>query len=67
MSPVLKIIRHRRGAPWSEDDDRRLMEIGNLAPKTIADTMGRTWPACYKRLLYLRAAGRPDQLTTRPD
>lgn len=67
MSPMLKIIRHRRGAPWSEEDDRRLMEIGHLAPKLIADMMGRTWPACYKRLSYLRAGSRLDQSASQRD
>lgn len=54
MSPILKIIRRRRGAPWSEEDDRRLMDVGHLPPKVVADTMGRSWLACRRRLAYLR-------------
>jgi hypothetical protein len=46
--------RRRRGAPWSEEDDTRLLEIGQLPPKTIADLMGRSWLACRRRLKYLR-------------
>jgi hypothetical protein len=46
--------RRRRGAPWSEQDDTRLLEIGHLPPKTIADLMGRSWLACRNRLVYLR-------------
>jgi hypothetical protein len=46
--------RRRRGAPWSEQDDTRLLEIGHLPPKTIADLMGRSWLACRRRLVYLR-------------
>ena len=46
--------RLRRGAPWSEEDDTQLLEIGHLPPKTIADLMGRSWLACRRRLVYLR-------------
>ena len=46
--------RRRRGAPWSEEDDTQLLEIGHLPPKTIADLMGRSWLACRRRLVYLR-------------
>lgn len=49
--------RQRQGAPWTEADDQRLLTIAHLPPRTIADTMRRTWLACRRRLVYLRASG----------
>jgi len=49
--------RQRRGAPWSEDEDARLLAIAHLPPRAIADAMRRSWLACRRRLAYLRADG----------
>lgn len=52
-------IRHheRRGAPWTEEEDVRLLGIAHLPPRAIADLMRRSWLACRRRLIYLRANG----------
>jgi hypothetical protein len=52
--------RQRRGAPWTEAEDQRLLAIASLPPRIIADTMRRTWLACRRRLVYLRASGEPE-------
>ena len=49
--------RRRRGAPWTEAEDQRLLTIAHLPPRAIADTMRRTWLACRRRLVYLRVSG----------
>jgi hypothetical protein len=49
--------RQRRGAPWTEAEDQRLLAIAHLPPRAIADTMRRSWLACRRRLVYLRASG----------
>ena len=49
--------RDRRGAPWTEEDDERLLAIAHLPPRAIADLMRRSWLACRRRLSYLRADG----------
>ena len=48
---------NRRGAPWTEAEDERLLAISHLPPKLIADTMRRSWLACRRRLAYLRSPG----------
>ncbi len=50
--------RERRGAPWSEQDDDRLLGIAHLPPIVVAQMMERSWHACRRRLAYLRANGR---------
>jgi hypothetical protein len=50
-------VRQRRGAPWTEEEELRLLAIAHLPPRTIADTMRRSWLACRRRLVYLRASG----------
>ena len=57
--PVKTRIRNRarRGAPWTEEEDRRLLAIAHLPPRAIADRMRRSWLACRRRLTYLRADG----------
>ncbi len=49
--------RQRRGAPWTEEEDERLIANAHLPPRAIADTMRRTWLACRRRLIYLRTSG----------
>ncbi len=49
--------RERRGAPWSEQDDDRLLSIAHLPPIAVARMMQRSWHACRRRLAYLRATG----------
>ena len=49
--------RKRRGAPWSEQDDDRLLGIAHLPPSIVARMMQRSWHACRRRLAYLRANG----------
>ncbi len=49
--------RQRRGAPWTEEEDARLLAIANLPPRVVADLMRRSWLACRRRLAYLRAEG----------
>ncbi len=49
--------RQRRGAPWTEEEDERLLAIAHLPPRVIADLMRRSWLACWRRLTYLRADG----------
>jgi hypothetical protein len=57
--PVMTRIRNRqrRGAPWTEEEDQRLLTIAHLPPRAIADRMRRSWLACRRRLIYLRADG----------
>lgn len=50
--------RQRRGAPWTEAEDQRLLAIANLPPRAIADTMRRSWLAYRRRLVYLRRTAR---------
>ena len=47
--------RNRRGAPWTEEDDARLLALAQLPPRRVADLMRRSWLACRRRLIYLRA------------
>jgi hypothetical protein len=47
--------RNRRGAPWTEEEDARLLAIAQLPPRRVADMMRRSWLACRRRLVYLRA------------
>jgi len=49
--------RQRRGAPWTEEEDQRLLAIAHLPPRAVADLMRRSWLACRRRLIYLRADG----------
>ena len=49
--------RDRRGAPWTEEEDQRLLAIAHLPPRAVADLMRRSWLACRRRLSYLRADG----------
>lgn len=49
--------RQRRGAPWTDADDERLLRIADLPPREIAEDMQRSWHACRRRLAYLRANG----------
>lgn len=47
----------RRGAPWTEEEDERLLAVAHLPPRAVADLMRRSWLACRRRLSYLRADG----------
>jgi hypothetical protein len=47
--------RERRGAPWTEEEDQRLLAIVHLPPRAVADRMQRSWLACRRRLVYLQA------------
>jgi hypothetical protein len=49
--------RERRGAPWTEEEDQRLLAIVHLPPRAVADQMQRSWLACRRRLVYLQADG----------
>jgi len=49
--------RQRRGAPWTEEEDEHLLAIADLPPRVVADLMRRSWLACRRRLVYLRADG----------
>ena len=49
--------RQRLGAPWTEAEDQRLLAVAHLPPRVIADSMHRSWLACRRRLIYLRASG----------
>ena len=49
--------RARRGAPWTEEEDERLLAVAHLPPRVVADRMRRSWLACRRRLSYLRADG----------
>jgi hypothetical protein len=49
--------RQRRGAPWTEEEDARLLATAELPPRVVADLMQRSWLACRRRLAYLRADG----------
>jgi hypothetical protein len=49
--------RQRRGAPWTDEEELRLMAISHLPPRVIADMTRRSWLACRRRLVYLRASG----------
>jgi class 3 adenylate cyclase len=49
--------RQRRGAPWTEEEDARLLAIADLPPRVVADLMRRSWLACRRRLASLRADG----------
>ena len=59
MSSTRRVVggRERRSAPWSEQDDDRLLSIAYLPPAVIARVMRRSWHACRRRLAYLRANG----------
>jgi hypothetical protein len=58
MAAKLRIRnRERRGAPWTEDEDARLLAITHLPPRAVADRMQRSWLACRRRLIYLQADG----------
>ena len=59
MSSTRRVIerRVRRGAPWSEREDDRLLHIAHLPPVVVARLMQRSWHACRRRLHYLRANG----------
>lgn len=45
--------RQRRGAPWTDEEDARLLAIAGLPPRVVADLMQRTWLTCRRRLAYL--------------
>ncbi len=49
--------RQRRGAPWTEEEDERLLAVAHLPPRAVADRMRRSWLACRRRLIYLQADG----------
>ncbi len=49
--------RQRRGAPWTEEEDQRLLAVTHLPPRAVADRMRRSWLACRRRLVYLHADG----------
>ena len=49
--------RQRRGAPWTEEEDARLLAMAHLPPRAVADRMQRSWLACRRRLIYLQADG----------
>ncbi len=49
----------RRGAPWTDAEDDRLLRIADLPPRQVAEHMQRSWHACRRRLAYLRANGAP--------
>lgn len=49
--------RQRRGAPWTEEEDERLLAVADLPPRGVADLMRRSWLACRRRLAYLRTNG----------
>lgn len=51
--------RYNRGwVPWTQEDDDYLLErAGSVTLKIIAKALGRSWPAC-KRRLYDLGAGR---------
>ncbi len=57
MSETRDKSRRRSGAPWTEEDDERLLAIAELPPREIADLMQRSWLACRRRLAYLWARG----------
>ena len=59
MMPTKTRIRNRqrRGAPWTEEEDQRLLAIAQLPPRAVADRMRRSWLACRRRLIYLQADG----------
>jgi len=46
---------NRRGVPWTEEEDEHLLAIAQLPPRRVADLMRRSWLACRRRLIYLRA------------
>ena len=50
-------LRDRRGAPWTEAEDEKLLGILHLPPRVIADLVRRSWLACRRRLSYLRSPG----------
>jgi len=49
----------RRGAPWAEQEDERLLAVAHLPPRVVANLMQRSWLACRRRLAYLRADSPP--------
>jgi len=51
--------RRRRGAPWTDAEDDRLLRLVELPPRAIAERMQRSWHACRRRIAYLRANGAP--------
>jgi hypothetical protein len=53
--------RARRGAPWAEQEDERLLAIAHLPPRAVAALMQRSWLACRRRLAYLQADGSEAQ------
>lgn len=57
VTKTRKQARQRTGAPWTEEEELRLITIAHLPPRAIADTMRRSWLACRRRLVYLRASG----------
>ena len=59
MSSTRRVIGEqvRRGAPWSEQEDDRLLQVAHLPPVVVARLMQRSWHACRRRLRYLRANG----------
>lgn len=59
--------RQRRGAPWTDEEDDRLLRIANLPPRAIAQLMRRSWHACRTRLAYLRANGSGASRTIGPN
>ena len=60
--------RQRRGAPWTDEEDDRLLSVAYLPPSVVARMMRRSWHACRRRLAYLRAngTGSPTACNGRP-
>lgn len=46
---------HRKGVPWSPDEDGLLMEDSGLSLYQRAVNMGRSWRECKERRRLLRA------------
>jgi hypothetical protein len=57
--------RQRRGAPWTDEEDERLLRIADLPPRVVAAQMQRSWHACRQRLAYLRANGTGERRSQR--
>jgi hypothetical protein len=50
--------RERRGAPWTEAEDERLLAVSRLPPRTIADIMGAELACMQASLGILAVSGR---------
>ena len=42
---------NRRGVPWTEEEDERLLAITQLPPRRVAGLMRRSRLACRRRLV----------------